>query len=168
MINSLTSGIYEFLAQLEPSWPSSKTEEVPESPPQASPETHLGLPHLSSLSWSSPHSYSPTPPHSPRRWMHLVLIVVITQLCSYFYRCLIRYTGEKMKSKWCIFLNIYSKNKFSNIQSSLLSSSGALHQHPFVQQWPEELCPRRWILELLLNTHEINCFFTPNSILTLH
>lgn len=81
-----------------------------------------------------------TPPGGRK---HLVLIVVITQLCSYFYRCLIRYTGEKMKSKWCIFLNIYSKNKLSTIQSSLLSSSGALYQHPFVQQRPEELCPRR-------------------------
>lgn len=75
--------------------------------------------------------------------MHLVLIVVIIQLCSYFYRCLIRYIGVKMKSKAYIFLNIFSKNKFSNIQSRLLSSPGTLHQHPVVQQRPETLGPKR-------------------------
>lgn len=91
----------------------------------------------------TPLCYFPPLFTPPGGTMHLVLVVVIIQLCSYFYRCLIRCTGKKMKSEGCIFLNIYSKNKFSSIQSKLLSSTAAWCQYPLIQQWPEILGPRR-------------------------
>lgn len=78
--------------------------------------------------------------------MHLVLIVVIIQLCSYFYRCLIRYIGVKMKSKAYIFLNIFQKTSSAifNLDSCLpqghcinilLFNSGLRHLAPKGESW---------------------------------